>query len=231
MRLSNPGAGAWFTALPTEAATTFPPHLLQVALRRRLRLLLPPRSRWCGHGGAPGCREAVDSFGDHAAACPRTGLLRRRARPLEHAWTRVAREAVGAEGQVVPQQWLVNTTVEGVRPDDRRRLDVVIHGASASGTAYCCDATLVSPLHRNGQAQAGAADEDGVVLQRARRRKERVYPELLQGGAATLVVLAFDVGGRWSRESWNFLRQLVKLRVRRAPPLLRRAAGQGWHRR
>merc|ERR1712078_558821 len=107
----------------------------------------------------------------------------------------VTREAVGAEGQVVPQQWLVNTTVAGVNPNDRRRLDVVVHGASATGTALCCDATLVSPLHRNGQARSGAADEDGVVLQRARARKERTYPELLQGGAAVLVVLAFEVGG------------------------------------
>ena len=111
------------------------------------------------------------------------------------------------------------------------RLDLVVHGASARGSALCCDATLVSPLRRNGQAHAGAAEEDGVVLQRARRRKERKYPEFLQGGAATLVVLAFEVGGRWSRESWSFLRKLVKLRVRRAPQLLRRAAALGWHRR
>ena len=228
---SGPGAATWLTALPTEAGTTFPSHLLQVALRRRLRLPLPPRSRWCGHGGLPGCRQQVDPLGDHAAACPRTGLLQRRARPLEHAWTRVAREAVGAEGQVVPQQWLVNTTVRGVGPEDRRRLDLVVHGASATGTALCCDATLVSPLHRNGQARAGAADEDGVALAEARRRKERRYPELLNGGAASLVVLAFETGGRWSRESWHFLRRLVKLRVRRAPHLLRRAAALGWHRR
>ena len=109
-------------------------------------------------------------MGDHAAACPRTGLLQRRARPLEHAWTRVAREAVGAEEQVVPQQWLANTTAAGVNPNDRRRLDLVVHGASATGAALCCDATLVSPLHRNGLAHAGAAEEDGVALQAARRR-------------------------------------------------------------
>ena len=46
-----------------------------------------------------------------------------------------------------------------------------------------------------------------------------------------MVVLAFEVGGRWSKESWNFLRKLVKLRVRRAPRLLRRAAALGWLRR
>ena len=107
----------------------------------------------------------------------------------------------------------------------------MVHGASATGAALCCDATLVSPLHRNGLAHAGAAEEDGIALQAARRRKERRYPELLEGGPATLVVLAFEVGGRWSSESWDFLKKLVRLRVRRAPHLLRRAAALGWHRR
>ena len=132
---------------------------------------------------------------------------------------------------MVSQQWLINTTVAGVNPNDRRRLDLVVHGASATGTALCCDATLVSPLHRNGQARSGAAEEDGVALRAARRRKERRYPELLNGGAATLVVLAFEVGGRWSTESWRFLKTLVRLRVHRAPQLLRRTAALGWHRR
>ena len=43
-------------------------------------------------------------LGDHALAYPRTGLLARRAKVVERAWIRVAREAVGPEGQVIPQQ-------------------------------------------------------------------------------------------------------------------------------
>ena len=35
-------------------------------------------------------------------------------------------EAVGAEGQVVPQQWLAHTTATGVPTEDRRRLDLVV---------------------------------------------------------------------------------------------------------
>ena len=116
---------------------------MQLALRRRLRLPLPLRPKRCGP--SPGCGGLVDVFGDHALACPRTGLLVRRAKIVERAWVRVAREAVGADGQVVPQQWLSNTTAPGVAPDDRRRLDLVIYGASPMGGALCCDATLVSP--------------------------------------------------------------------------------------
>ena len=53
-----------------------------------------------------------------------------------------AREAIGPEGQVVPQQWLTHTTAPGVAPDDRRRLDMVIYGVTPWGGALCCDATL-----------------------------------------------------------------------------------------
>ena len=70
----------------------------------------------CGEHGH-GC--LVDAYGDHHAACPCTGLLARRAKPLEHAWVRVARETVGPEGQVVPQQWLARTLAPDVDPADR----------------------------------------------------------------------------------------------------------------
>ena len=60
--------------------------------------------------------------GDHAFACTRTGLLARRAKLVEQAWLAVCREAVGAEGHVVPQQWLSHTSAPGVPTSDRRRL-------------------------------------------------------------------------------------------------------------
>ena len=40
---------------------------------------------------SPGCGAQVDAFGDDAFACPRTGLLARRAKILERAWAFVAR--------------------------------------------------------------------------------------------------------------------------------------------
>ena len=45
------------------------------------------------------------------------------------------REAVGPQGQVVPQQWLARTPAPGVDPDDRRRLDFVAYGATRLGEA------------------------------------------------------------------------------------------------
>ena len=53
------------------------------------------------------------------------------------------------------------------------------------------------------------------MLRAARRRKERTYPEISgRFGRARLVVLACEVGGRWSEETNFLLLQLAKAKVR-----------------
>ena len=135
-------------------------------------------------GPTHGCGAQVDRLGDHALVCPRTGLLARRAKVIERAWVRVAREAVGAEGQVVPQQWLVHTTAPGVRAEDRRRRH--LRSDAQRLRAVLRDATLVSPLTRTGQPQPCAADVDGAALRTAERRKAATYPELQGAGPQKL---------------------------------------------
>ena len=228
---AGPHAGAWLTAIPSEEGATLTPNLMHIALRRRLRLPLPPAAQRCGQGaGRHGCGGALDPLGDHALACPRSGLLARRAHVLEHAWIRVAREAVGSEGRVVPQPWLAHTNL-ATAVDDRRRLDLLIHGATPRGEALACDVTLVSPLTRSGQPTRQAATHDGAALLAARARKHRRYPELLGGGPQRLLVLGAEVGGRWHSECLQLVRLLVAVRSPRAPPPLRQAAAQGWQRR
>ena len=109
---ARPHAAAWLSAIPGEAGSALPPDRMLIALRRRLWLPLPVAPHRCGAHGH-GCGADVDAYGDHQAACPRTRLLARRAKPLEHAWVRIAREAVGPEGQIVPQQWLSRTSAPG----------------------------------------------------------------------------------------------------------------------
>ena len=228
---AGPHAGAWLTAIPSEEGATLTPNLMHIALRRRLRLPLPPAAQRCGQGaGRHGCGGALDPLGDHALACPRSGLLARRAHVLEHAWIRVAREAVGSEGRVVPQPWLAHTNL-ATAVDDRRRLDLLIHGATPRGEALACDVTLISPLTRSGQPTRQAATHDGAALLAARARKHRRYPELLGGGPQRLLVLGAEVGGRWHSECLQLVRLLVAVRSPRAPPPLRQAAAQGWQRR
>ena len=117
----------------------------------------------------------MDAYGDHEAACPVTGLLGRRGRGIERAWIRVAREAVAGEGQVIPQQWMANIAAQDVEHDDRRRLDLVICGASPAGHVLCCDATLVSPLHATVSARPWAHAENRVAVADVDKEKERTY--------------------------------------------------------
>ena len=122
----------------------------------------------------------------------------RRATLLERAWARGAREALGPEGRVVPQQPLANTSAPGVSAQDRRRLDLDLYGATRVGEALCCDATLVAPLRRDGRPQPRAANEDDAAIAGATKRR----------GTRSFAGLA---GGRWGPEACSLVDRLVRL--------------------
>ena len=137
------------------------------------------------------------------------GVLGRRGFALESAAARVCREAGGRVS--------VNVAVRdldiGVPNEaDARRLEVVVDGLPLfHGAQLGVDTTLVSVLRRDGTPHPRCANEDGAALAAARRRKAARYPELAgQHGRARLVVLASEVGGRWSEECRQFLCLLAK---------------------
>ena len=113
---------------------------------------------------------------------------------------------------------------------DARRLEVIADGLPLHGGAQLAvDTTIVSALHCDGTPQPGASNVDGVRLLAARRRKERTYPELVAPRSrCRLVVLANEVGGRWSTEALVFLRLLARAKARSEPPLMRMRAQQAW---
>ena len=64
------------------------------------------------------------------------------------------------------------------------------------------------------------------------RRKEATYPELSgEGGRVRLVVLAAEVGGRWSVETVQFLTALAKGRAEEVPLVLQGRVEAAWVRR
>ena len=112
---------------------------------------------------------------------------------------------------------------------DNRRLEVL---TLWRGAQLAIDTTMVSPLRRDGTARPRAANHDGAALEDARRRKEATYPELSgEGGRARLVVLAAEVGGRWSVETAQFLTALAKARAEEVPLVLQGRAEAAWVRR
>ena len=91
--------------------------------------------------------------------------------------------------------------------------------------------TLQSALSASGEAQPGAAEEDGAVLAQGRQDKEPTYPELLTSRRCRLVVVAIETGGRWTDEVEDFLWQLALAKAREVPALLTHSAALAWERR
>ena len=112
---------------------------------------------------------------------------------------------------------------------DTRRLEVVVDGLPLFHGAQLAIDTMVSAVRRDGSPRPRSVRTDGAALATARRLKERTYPELTgQFGRARLVVLACEVGGRWSDETQAFLQQLAKFKARTEPLPQQARARAAW---
>ena len=211
---AGPYAARIFTARPTSPELTLESPLFRALLLRRLRLPLPLTAARCR------CRQPHDAFGDHLAACPRSGVLRSRGGPLERAAARVCREA----GATVAMHALVrDLNVVPVRQDERR-IEVIANGLPLwGGVQLAVDTTLVSPLTAAGMPRRDSGRTAGAALRVAERAKARAYPELASGRRCRLVVLGIEVGGRWSLQAAEFVRLLARSKARAALPAQRAA--------
>ena len=125
-----------------------------------------------------------------------------------------------AGAQVLENQFLrdMGLETEVRRPDDRR-VELVVKGLPLfHGIPLALDATVVSPLHADGTARPHADTTAGVALEAAEDDKARRYPELVHSARVRLVVLACEVGGRFSGECSDLVRRLVEYRSGQQPP-------------
>ena len=218
-------ASAWLRAIPSELAFTLAPLRCQVALRRRLRWPLPLSGGRCCRG----CQRDLDSLGDRAAACPSSGRLKLRSRPLEKVWTRALRES-GA--RVRENVFLRDTALAVIDPADARRIEIVATGLPvARGVPLAVDCTLVSPLRADGSPFPRAERVAGVSFGRAEQSKKNTYPELVDSPVVQLLTVASETGGRMSSAAGKLLAAAAYARARGEPPVLRKAAVRAWRTR
>ena len=172
-------ASCAFTAFPTSADTRVPDDEFRVMLLRRLRLPLPLAPKRCA------CRGLLDVYGDHRSACAQVGVLARRAGPLERAAARICKEA----GARIESHVALRDLNLDVPASDGRRIEVVANGLPLwQGAQVAVDATVVSPVRRDGQPRPRADQQPGLALAQAVDRKDRTYPELRQARRCRLVV-------------------------------------------
>ena len=62
----------------------------------------------------------------------------------------------------------------------------------------------------------------------AQRKRRYVYPELRTAARCRLVIIALEIGGRWSDEAADFIRRAASARARGDPVSLRRAAAAAY---
>ena len=196
---------------PCNPVTRLDSFTFRILLCRRLRLPLPLTKHFCR------CGRRTDFYGHHRAACAQSGVLARRGFAVESVVARVCREG---RARVSTNTMVRDMDLAVPIPGDSRRIKVLADGlALFGGVQLAIDTTLVSPLHADGTARPGAARNDGVALRVARRRKERRYPEISgHNNRCRLVVLAGEVGGRWSDETRTFIRSLARCKARSEPP-------------
>ena len=113
---------------------------------------------------------------------------------------------------------------------DARRIEVVCNGLPLRhGEQLAVEATLVSPLGRDGQPRANADAHRGIVIAQATPRKRRqTYPELERARHYRLVVFGLKVGGRWALETATFIRLLARAAAAEIVTSLRAAARAAW---
>ena len=208
---TGPLSAVPFFALPTDRFSRFDPQPFRVLLLRRLHFPLPLSARLCR------CGRPLD-------LCATIGL-------------RVLWQGFLGEG-VSPWSARVRTNQchgpgHGLAPSSsigwQKTGSCCRRSPLYRGAQLAIDTTLVAVLKRDGTPRTGADRTKGVALASARQRKERTYPEPSgEGSRATLVVLAAEVGGRWSTEARDFLVALAAVKGREAPFLLESSVKAAW---
>ena len=135
------------------------------------------------------------------AACPRSCILRSRGGPLERAAARICREP----GATVALNVRLRDLNVDVARQTERRIEVIANGLALwGGSQFAVDTALVSLRTSAGAPRRAGGRTADAALSHAHKAKERTYPELQQSARCKLVVLALELGGRWSTEAATF---------------------------
>ena len=205
----GPCASRHFTCLPTSQETRFTSEEFRTLMLVRLHLPLHVDERVCK------CGQPVDVFGHHRSACSRIGLLKPRGTPAEVCMAQICREA----GAHVKENQLLRDLNVIVPADDQRRIEVIANGLPFwGGKQVAIDTTVVSTLTGRGMARGW---RPGQAIHEAEQDKCRRYHELVNGSRCHLLVMAFEVAGRWSATAVTFLHNLAWFKSLSVPSVVR----------
>ena len=158
-----PGRTRW--AIGTYGNHAWRRHVYKSTAGRRRRPTGPLR----------GPRRCQPSAKRGLAGMPHLGRTPQHLMPPQRSWSSKPGSQYAARrwerrDTLSPRQWLSHTSAPGVPTTDRRRLDLVVYGASPQGLALCCDATLDSPITGASAPHPRADHTPGIALRMAESR-------------------------------------------------------------
>ena len=176
------------------------------------------------------CGRPLDPSGHQCAACPHTGVLGRRGSLWRAPQHTSAREAGGESDYERPSP--------GSGPASKSRSRQSPFGSGGRWTPpvpwrSACDRHHDGVPGPHGRFCAPAMRNNKRGSHGPSPRSERAHlPELAQAhGRARLVVVACEVGGRWSDEALSFLNSLANAKVRDEPEDFKKVVKASWLRR
>ena len=215
---SGPGAGAAFSVTPSSALTRIEFLRFRMLLQRRLHLPLPLSNRICG------CGRPIDSFGHHRAVCGRTGVLGEGGVPIrkhgsahvQGSWRPCARTCWSATWfwHCHKQWWTSGGGCRRIATLGRRPI------CSRHQNGVDCEVTETPDEELRHETEWRCHRQEGT--------RSGFTPNWLALELGRLVVLALEVGGRWSPEATNLVSQLTKVKVWSEPFLVCRRMEQAW---
>ena len=213
---TRPMAGVPFSCIPSSTATRFEPQEFRVSLLRRLWCPLPLSASSCRYG------RPFDPSGHHR-------VLGRRRFSLEERRSKcVQRGPVESDNERPCPRF-------GPTTQSRSRQSLIRGGGRWTPVIprrSVCDRHHDGVPSAHGRFSAPAMRNHRWGSRGRSPRSERAHlPRTQVRGRARMVVVACEVGGRWSDEALSFLNSLTNAKVRDEPEDFRKVVKAAWLRR
>lgn len=213
-RLKCEHANAWVTALPSETDgkdTILPPPVFIAATCRLLGLPVM-KSNPC-----PQCEQKMDSLGDHAICCRKTGDTITRHNRLRNLMCKLAEQ-----GLLNPE--LEKAGILGHTDKSKRRPGDVTIPLWNHGRGLAIDVAVICPVAESHLSQSAPCEAY------AEKEKHATYDAGFKGTNYDFAAMVFETSGGVNEEGRDVVRQLIRFASKREGAGNSSFAGRTWSR-
>jgi len=212
LRVAQPHAGAFVTAVPSEEdgkGTILKPRVYRVAISYRLGVPVLKDEIPCL------CKQPINNYGDHATCCAKSGDLIIRHNSLRNLVNSIASD--GLLSPILEKKGILGPT-SGRRPGD-----VTIPNWNL-GNGLAIDVAVTSPLIKSSVRATNPCEEY------ATNKKHRKYDTSFEGTDYYFSAMVFETLGAINQEGEEVLRQLFRYAAKHLGREFSSFCGRAWAR-